>query len=283
MTSLPDSFHQAAVEAYLAAVLEESYFFSYDEIALIAEMREQSVVIVTDAGPTAFVPCCVTTCPSTDPIVILLKNADGPARVRSHFERLAPQAAVVSACQACARREHDASSLQNGGHVDTKEIEAGRKNNDTECPSDIQCRDGSNEPSNEECLDGDEEIESATVKLLHTYEAGGNTQDMLANLQLFSVETTRATWLTMRGRLKAAVTEYVKSSITAADAVYLANPFWRTCFFLALFSGSVVALWVSLVTNFLSFSVLQEIYHLLPWLWLWFVIAYRVTFFNLAS
>ena len=53
--------------------------------------------------------------------------------------------------------------------------------------------------------------------------------------------------------------------------------------YLALFSGSVVALWVSLVTNFLSFSVLQEIYHLLPWLWLWFVIAYRVTFFNLAS
>ena len=69
---LPDSFHQAAVEAYLAAVLEESYFFSYDEIALIAEMREQSVVIVRDAGPTAFVPCCVATCPSTDPIVILL-------------------------------------------------------------------------------------------------------------------------------------------------------------------------------------------------------------------
>ena len=228
---LPDSFHQAAVEAYLAAVLEESYFFSYDEIALIAEMREQSVVIVRDAGPTAFVPCCVATCPSTDPIVILLKNADGPARVRSHFERLAPQAAVGSACQACARREHDASGLQNGGHIDTKEIEACQKNNDTECPRDIQCRDGSNEPPNEECLDGDEELETAAVKLLHTYEAGGNTQDMLANLQLFSVETTRATWLTMRGRLKAAVTEYVKSSITAADAVYLANPFWRTCFF----------------------------------------------------
>ena len=27
------------------------------------------------------------------------------------------------------------------------------------------------------------------------------------------------------------MTDYVKSSITAADAVYLANPFWRTCFF----------------------------------------------------
>ena len=80
----------------------------------------------------------------------------------------------------CARREHDASGLQNGGHIDTKEIEACRKNNDTECPRDIQCRDGSNEPPNEECLDGDEELETAAVKLLHTYEAGGNTQDMLA-------------------------------------------------------------------------------------------------------
>ena len=106
----PPSFYNAAVDAYLSAVVEKSYFFSYDEVATVAEIKGQSLLIVKEAGGTNFVPCCVVANAApqrTQPVVILVKNANTNDRVRSHFERLAPENFVRAGCGAAAHAEGD--------------------------------------------------------------------------------------------------------------------------------------------------------------------------------
>lgn len=92
----PQSFYDAAVDAYLCSVMEDGYYFSYDEVATVAERRGQGLLIVKEDEAANFVPCCaVQNGSNRQPVIIILvKNANSSGRVRSHFERLASQAQV---------------------------------------------------------------------------------------------------------------------------------------------------------------------------------------------
>ena len=85
--------------------------------------------------------------------------------------------------------------------------------------------------------------QEAVAALLETYINGGDAHACLARVPNFSTEIAEATWATMQHRLQAAVAEYVGNNITGANAVYLAAPFWRTCFL------SVAVLFESLERN----------------------------------
>lgn len=91
----PSVFAKVSTRAYLATIVHDEYFFSYDELAAIAEVQRQSLVIVKDADANAFEPCAVVNVEGTAPLVVLLKDANKDGRVRSHFERLAPQKEVM--------------------------------------------------------------------------------------------------------------------------------------------------------------------------------------------
>ena len=93
---LPKELEEAILDAYLSTILMPNYFFSYDEIAVVADMRLQSLLVVESAS---FVPCCVVHHGGARPVVILVKDtAVTDHRVRSHFERLAPRMAVAKLC-----------------------------------------------------------------------------------------------------------------------------------------------------------------------------------------
>ena len=55
-------------------------------------------------------------------------------------------------------------------------------------------------------------------------------KSILKELPNYATEIEGVDFATSRGRLNAAVMEYVRSNITGVDAVYLAMPVWRTCF-----------------------------------------------------
>ena len=81
--------------------------------------------------------------------------------------------------------------------------------------------------------DGHMEFENAVNQLLAAYASGSSEgcAQQLRGLPLFSCETTSPTWGDMCARLRASVQDYASQRITAAAAVQLAAPLWRTTFF----------------------------------------------------
>ena len=67
--------------------------------------------------------------------------------------------------------------------------------------------------------------------VLGTYKRGEDCVQTLACLPLYSCEVLDPSWSDLCGRLDRCMQEYVQGKIVAADAVYLATPLWRTCFF----------------------------------------------------
>ena len=101
----PRDFEAVAWHAYLQAVQHSSYWFSTDELLLIAEVGQQNVVILKrQAGATDFEyvdsaigypgPCCV-----------VKLATQGSGRERSHFERVIP-----ATCMQSILRAHEAES-----------------------------------------------------------------------------------------------------------------------------------------------------------------------------
>ena len=223
----PMSFRASAKETYLQVIMNSDYFFSYDEIALVAEMHGQQLLIAQDEGDY-FKVCCVAEVGDRLPIVILIKAADGSQRVRSHFERLISKPALdqlmglgaVKAIDRETRPEHGLSQQASGvpplivGDV---------------CPP--ICEKTGPQAVEADGSDGGIELERAVAALLHAYGSGESVDSVLNRLPMFSTEITDASWAHFQMRLNAAVREYVCCNITAAEAVNLATPLWRTCFF----------------------------------------------------
>lgn len=232
----PPSFHLPAIDAYLLAVTDTRYFFSYDEIAVMAESRLQSLVVVTEDDSGKFVPCAVVDGPA-DPVIILVKNGASQRRVRSHFERLAPQSVVKSFSEhdAAAEQRQDAQigpSNEDEEHRGCAQADA--KSGADRCTSPeaaerMQCT--KEEWLKQACVDGEAELDDAVRRVLEAFERGRDVEAVLQNLPLFSKEILEADFGMLRERLSTVVPQYVESNITGSDAVHLACPLWRTCFF----------------------------------------------------
>ena len=233
----PASFEEAAVDAYLLAVTEASYFFSCDEVAAVAEARAQSLVIVKEAGDASFVPCSAVESGSGPPIIILLKGAQSNLRARSHFERLAPLSAIASWSERCSVQQ-TCPTLHSSKTSPCSQGQLGTPTGEGETHSDADFDDTAEAGlsfSREQWLeeaqaDGQAEVEELVAALLQAYERGGDVQAVLQQMPLFSKEIANADFGSMRSRLQSAVQQYVCCKITGADAVHLAMPFWRTCF-----------------------------------------------------
>eukprot|EP00438_Fugacium_kawagutii_P009631 Skav214980 [mRNA] locus=scaffold508:78764:83263:- [translate_table: standard] len=201
----------------------------------MAEVRLQSLVVVTEDDMGKFVPCAVVDGPA-DPVIILLKNGASQRRVRSHFERLAPQSVVSSflapdAPSVPTERAQIFPSKENEERQGCTQDRATAT--DRRAPAEggepMQCT--KEDWLSRARVDGDAELETAVATLLETFERGGDVSAVLQNLPLFSKEILDADYKIMRERLSNMVTRYVESNVTGSDAVHLACPLWRTCFF----------------------------------------------------
>lgn len=284
----PASFWDAATNVYLSAIQDAKYFFSVDELAAVAHIKKQSLVILKEGRYGSLEPCATVLCEECVPVMVLLKNAMGGGQVRSHFERLVPQHVVAAPGDHGGGAGTLTSHVIGGGNVllqkpgvssfegpkpqegrslgaqgveqESMSMRFEEEGNgilgermvrvpaaDPEVPTRVPgtpiCQPSTppnvfSETSGGCCfaasvrhVDGEAEWEAAVVELLRAYENGGGAKEALGQVQLFSGETTEASWQTLNWRLKAAVSEYAQSNITSVDAVHLANPFWRTCFF----------------------------------------------------
>ena len=233
----PASFGNAAIDAYLLAVMEANYYLSCDEVATVAEMRQQNLVIVTEGvDDESFVPYCVAAGGSAETVIVLLKDVQSEARVRSHFERLAPLRLVVANDDHTSRLQASSSAGSEGcGKQGGQEAAEPSVGEESDCSNARQARTAGSFDQ-EEWLrigraDGEAEFEEAVVELLGAYERGGDVQEVLEKMPLFSKEIGDADFEILRNRLASTVPHHVGSNITGADAVYLAMPFWRTCVF----------------------------------------------------
>lgn len=242
----PHGFEAAAVDAYLMAVMDSRYFFSYDEIATVAEVRLQSLVVVTETGSGNFLPCAVVDGPA-DPIVIVVKNAATERRVRSHFERLAPQAVVssfqpglVAACEGVApasTKEDSQTQQEKMEEAPRGEPRKQRLQNEDDKPFRRPRTESSYGAFNRDTWvesgsqDGEAEFHQAVDSLLKCFESKENVLQVLEALPCFSQEILDVEFSEIHDRLVAAVPQHVKSNITGADAVNLSMPIWRACFF----------------------------------------------------
>ena len=192
----PASFWLAATDAYLMAIVEDSYFFSVDELAVIAEVRGQSLVIVKEGEDGGLVPCNVVAKPGPT-VMVLVQNANREGPVRSHFERVVPSETLQ---ESGPRPGNAGASLQD----EFKDKPWG--------------------------TDGEVEMEQAVTAVLRAFAEGEDVKKIFKKIPSFATELTGIDFHDSRARLDAAVAEYVKSDITGVDAVYLAMPVWRTCF-----------------------------------------------------
>lgn len=82
-----------------------------------------------------------------------------------------------------------------------------------------------------ETPNGEMEVDEAVNRLLETYLARGDCNQVLSNLPSFSCEVADASWSSLVKRMGEAVRQYVGNGLVAADAVHLTVPLWRTTFF----------------------------------------------------
>ena len=82
------SFLSEASATYLAIVQDPSYYFSCDEIALIARQRGLNVILAKELGRKQWVAEAVVHSGAGPFQAILLRGASGAGHVRTHFERL---------------------------------------------------------------------------------------------------------------------------------------------------------------------------------------------------
>ncbi|CAJ1384712.1 unnamed protein product [Effrenium voratum] len=82
------SFLSEASATYLAIVQDPSYYFSCDEIALIARERGLNVILAKELGRKQWVAEAVVHSGAGPFQAILLRGASGAGHVRTHFERL---------------------------------------------------------------------------------------------------------------------------------------------------------------------------------------------------
>ena len=156
--------------------------------------------------------------------------------MRSHFERLAPLRLVVANDDHTSRLQASSSTGSEGcGKQGGQEAAEPSVGEESDCSNARQARTAGSFDQ-EEWLrigraDGEAEFEEAVVELLGAYERGGDVQEVLEKMPLFSKEIGDADFEILRDRLASTVPHHVGSNITGADAVYLAMPFWRTCVF----------------------------------------------------
>ena len=249
---MPQEVEEVVVDTYLRTISMQNYFFSYDEIAVVADMRMQSLVVVKEEGAN-FVPCGLVHHVGVPPVVILVKNAEAEHRVRSHFERLAPNMAVSSLLEAkdgaaavdpCRAAEDRFSTHppeeQVSEHEAMKEMIASTWSKEVEHKNRVEVGDAAaplmsatekdslmwHDPS----VDGAQEMEAAVAAVLEAFQRGEEVRTILRQIKNFSVEIRQADAATMQERLKAGVAEYATCHMTGDAAVYQPMPLWRTCF-----------------------------------------------------
>ena len=108
--SMPADFVVRAWPAYLAALGQNSYYLSVDELVLVAKASEQNIVVAKRTGHGDFlIEAYTSEGPGPYAVVFLITNDAG--RVRSHFERLLPLTEVQRLTEAVetARREAEAA------------------------------------------------------------------------------------------------------------------------------------------------------------------------------
>ena len=248
---MPQEVEEAVVDAYLATISMQNYFFSYDEIAVVADMRMQSLVVVKEEGAN-FVPCCLVHHVGVPPVVILVKNAETEHRVRSHFERLAPRMAVTSLLadketEACnphragedrfpehMQEKHDGDDERMNRMISgtwSKEVED-KDRTEVGVPAAplMPAMDEDSFMWHDPSVDGAQEMEAAVAAVLEAFQRGEDVRTILREIQNFSVEVRQADAITMQARLKAGVAEYATCRMTGDAAVYQPMPIWRTCF-----------------------------------------------------
>ena len=221
---LPKELEEAILDAYLSTILMPNYFFSYDEIAVVADMRLQSLLVVKGES-ASFVPCCVVHHGGARPVVILVKDtAVTDHRMRSHFERLAPRMAVAKSCEArhpnpklqkCESKENCEEGVR---EVKSAEAEKTvRKYPEQKGVAGTACLQAKHEDNfmwQGPSVDGGQEMEEAVTAVLQAFQHGGNVRSILKQIQSFSVEVKEVDAQTMRARLKAAVAEYSTCNMT---------------------------------------------------------------------
>ena len=225
----PEGFRTLALTAYMEAVMDASYFFSYDEVAAVAKHKFMSLVIVQDVDEDHFEPCCVVDGGGPECLIMLIKDAVGQQRVRSHFERLVPQRAVVDAGQYGLLEQAQSLCAALPEHGLLEQLQSTPTLHPGE---DCFCEGESGNPGAAAPeKDGGIQLEKAVAALLHAYGSDQPVSAVLNGLPMFSNEITSPDWSHFKMRLNAAVREYVCCDITAAEAVNLSTPLWRTCFF----------------------------------------------------
>ena len=193
----PIDFQQRAVAAYLAAIQQNTYYFSIEELKIISRQLEANILIAKEGSSQALTVEAIVHCHrEQDFKTIVLRQAEGPGPVRSHFERL-------------QMLEPESDSESDAEH----ERKAGGESSRTTPTS------------------GSDRFEADVERILQVFERGQDAVAELAALPHYSPEVDETSFEHLRARLVHLVRAFEMDRLTSEDTVQVQYPLWRTGFY----------------------------------------------------